>query len=389
MTPTPKGRWERDARSFEPRRTGGVPDSYYRVRQALAWAADRVTHWCDQQVRWSYGVKPMWLRRPIRGGLLACGSLARVGGLLPRLDARLVTGASWRVACVGDMTLFPEMVRALVPDSPVITELPRVPAWRLPRAARGLLEGADLVVCALPVYWPQVWRPQAPWQATAPVFVEAFAPLHGRSLTEWASGGARLRLRRDIALAERIGFETRTTTSKADLEWFCRSLYEPHLRRRHGEMALLASAQSHWNDWLSRGGHLLLLHLAGRPVAGVIVADHGTTRFVGEEGLAPELIGTPAGARAQTALRAAVIGEALTRGLHEVSLGRSLARNSDRGLAHKRRWGASPRPPERSAYPAWTLLSSAVPPALAQHLDALALLDLDDVSRTIHPPPIG
>jgi hypothetical protein len=364
-----------------------LPALYYRARRAIAWSADRVTDWCDQQVRGTYGVGPPLLQRTLRAGLLATGSGARVAGLLPRLDVRLVSGPSWRVACVGDMTLLAELVRAFVPDAPTVESLPRIPAWRLSADGPRLLERADLVVCALPALWPQMWRARAPWEAETPVFVEMVAPLAGTSLTEWLSGGAYLRLRRDIALAQRVGFEIRATRSRADLDWFCGALYEPHLRRRHGELSIIASAQSHWRDWIARNGHLLLLHLAGRPVAGVIVADHGATRFLGEEGLALELTGTVAGARAQTALRAAAISQALELGLRMVSLGRSRARLSDPGLTHKRRWRGVPRTPERSAYPHWTLLATSVPAALAAHIERLALLDLHDVSRTIRTPP--
>ena len=368
---------------------GSAPAFYYRARRVLAWSADRVTHWCDQQARTSYGVEPSWLQLPLRHALVATGSWARVIGLLPRLDARLIVGPRWRVAYIGDMTMFREFVHAFVPDAVAIEALPRVPAWRVSAAAAGLVGHAELVVCGLPARWPRPWRPRAPWLARTPIFVEMFAPLEGTSLTEWAHGGAHRPLRRDITLATRVGFALRSTRSREDIEWFYRALYEPHVRRRHGDRAIVSSADAHWRDWIGRGGEMILLDLDGRAVAGVIVADHGVTRFLGEEGLSPDLTGTIAGARAQTALRAFAIEQALAKGLQTVSLGRSLGRNSDRGLAHKRRWRGAPRPPERSHYPVWTLLAPTLPRDLSDHLEGLQLLDFDDLSKTIALPPVG
>jgi len=367
------------------RAIGALRRGYYRSRRGLAWGTDRVTYWCDQQARGAYAIRPLWLQRRVRRGLLSAGSLARVIGLLPRLDARLLVGDQWRVAYVGDLTLFPEVVRTFCPDCVRVEPLPRVAAWRLPQAVTNLLRGADLVVCGLPERWPSRWRARAAWQVQSPIAVDVVTPLRGATLTEWASGGTHS-LRRSLARAARIGFIARTTRSFDQLVRFHDELYRPHLLRRHGEFALISDPRSHWRDWIARGGELMLLELDGKVVAGAIQADHGSTCFLAEEGVSSELVGTPAGFWAQTALKAAVIDGALARGRTSVHLGRSLARASDRGFAHKRRWMGQPRKPERSHYPIWTLLASQLPPALAEHLDRLKLLDFEDLTRPVRPP---
>jgi hypothetical protein len=359
---------------------------YYRVRRAIAWSADRVTHWCDQQVRATYRLRPPWLQRAACRTLLAVGSLARIPTLFPRVDAMLIVGPAWRVAYLGDAILSRELVQTLFPDGATVETLPRVAAWRVPHHAERLHERADLVVCGLPERWPRAWRPRAaPWSAQCPVFVQMVTQLTGDTFDQWSRGRARKRLRRDILVAARVPFVARTTRAFEDLVRFHEELYLPHLRHRHGDDALTSTARSQWRDWIARGAMLLLLELDGEPVAGVILGDFGEVRFLGEEGVSPRVRGTAAGASAQVALKAHAISGAFARGLRQVDLGRSLARTSDRGFVHKQRWMAHPMPPQRSYYPIWNFFAHVAHPALTEHLESLGLLDLADLTRCISP----
>jgi len=359
---------------------------YYPVRRTLAWTADRLTHWCDQQVRSTYRLKPASLQKGVRRALLTLGSAARIVTLFPRVDCMLIAGPEWRVAYMGDAILFDLLVEALFPHGATIERLPRVPAWRVPQHARQLLNQADLLVCGLPRRWPGRWRPSAPWSVRSPVFAQMVAELTDATFDQWTRGRAHKRLRRDVLVAARVPFSSRTTRSYEELVRFHEQLYLPHVHYRHGDQALTSTARLHWQDWMSRGGQLLLLELDGEPVAGVIFADFGDVRFLGEEGVSPRIRGTDAGASAQVALKAHAISGAFARGLRKIDLGRSLARKSDRGFVHKERWRAQPAPPQRSYYPLWTFLAETVPPALADHLDALQLLDDADLTTSISPP---
>ena len=359
--------------------------SYYRLRRVVTRAADRLTEWCDRHVRPAYAIRPAWLQERVRRWLLVVGSLARIVALLPRLDATLLVGPSWRVVYVGDRTLFPELVRALFPESVETEALPRVAAWRLRVTVPALLARADLVVCGLPAMWPARWRPDAAWRAEAPVMVEMVAALDGSSFADWLRRRPRT-LRRTIAAAEAVGFSLRTTHDFESLVQFHEELYLPHIRRRHSDLALTTTAEAQWRDWVAGTGELLLLDLGGRSVAGMTVAYHGPVVFLGEEGISDEIAGSPPGRRAQVALKMHAIARAMARGQERLSIGRTLARRAHQGFVHKQRWGGRPMLPDRSAYPTWTLLADRLPPSLSARLAALALLDRSDLTRTILPP---
>jgi hypothetical protein len=379
-------------------RTVTIPDSppargalariYYRTRSGLAWFADRVAEWCDRWTFVSYSIRPAWLQAAVRRSLQMIGSSARVTALLPRVDVMVFAGPDWRVAYLGDRTLFAEFERAFAPRCATLQKRSRIPAWRVPSTVQSLLDEVDLVVCALPQRWPRRWQGTAEWRAQSPVLVRMVVDLDRPTFAAWLRGNARKRLRQDITAARRVPFRARVTRSEDEVDRCHRDLYLPHIHRRHGGYALLTPS-SRWREWVRAGGTLQILEFEGRVVGAMTIADRGRIRFLGEEGLAVELAGTAAGRRAQVASKAFAWEDAFRLGIRKIDMGRSLARRSDPVFVHKVRWRAVPAPAERSAHPIWTMFARKLPPALERHLASLALLDYTDLSRVIALPKRG
>jgi hypothetical protein len=359
------------------RKTMPSPSIYYTFRRALVWCADRVGEWCDRRTVDAYRLGNPAAQRLLRGFLQGVGRIGHVLKLLPRLDAFRFEGPGWNAVFVGDTMFLSEWEYLLFPDGAVKHTLERVPAWRLRAFAAGEASGSDLVVCSLPQIWPACWRPRARVMFTTPVWVNAVldvreplaAILRGRS-------GPRKGLRNNLNLSRRSGTVARLTRSRADLEHFYQSMYLPHVRRRHGERALVSRLEDHWTNWIEAGGHLVLIEHDGLSLAGVLTRSVGSTYWLGEEGVAQGADVERFAKFLRVALRAAAVEHAQSLGLPAVVMGRSLAHCSDPVLSNKLLWGARVTPPERCFHPEWTFLGGSLPDALRRRLNAAGLVTL-------------
>ena len=341
----------------------------------VAGGADAVGRWCDSQTVRAFRWRSEWVMHVVQASLQATGNLAHAVKLLPRLDAVYLRGDQWDAVWVGDTELSAELEHLLFPAGASAKRLDRVPAWGLRRFVEAQAAEADLVVCSLPRAWPSLWRPRGLGVFSCPIFVNLTLDISA-PLESLLSGRSKKGLRTDYNKSRREGYSWRLTTKDAELERFHWDMYIPHVTRRHGSRALVATLEDFQQNWINRGASLLLLEQNGHPVAGVTVRVEGSTCIMGEEGILATVEAAGYSQGIQVGLKCAAIEFAQSRRLTHLVMGRSLARLADPVLANKLRWGAEIRPSGRSLHPEWTFVMPRVGCPLADHLNYLGLLTL-------------
>lgn len=357
-------------------RTLRLAAGYYALHRAFSRRMDRFVTGCDHVTMQAYALAGFPQRRLAQTLIQDLGSLAYTLKLFPRLDAYRLRGPRWTVVYIGDTPLFGELQHLLFPEGVTLERIGRVAIWETPAAARHALTEADLVVCGLGRKHPGAWRPRAAYTFTCPVFVRQVLAVD-RPFEALLRGRARDEIRYEVRRSERIGFCVRATRDRADFDQFFAQLYLPHTRRQHGSRALPSSADDHWAHWVADRGELLLLELAGRPVAGMTLCYRGATGLLGQIGVA-EGLGKQVGRSVQVAAYRAAIEQAQARGCAEVVMGRSLARYGDPVFRSKRRWGARVAAGQRAGEPEWTFVAHTLSAPLRDYLNAQELISLVD-----------
>jgi hypothetical protein len=210
-----------------------------------------------------------------------------------------------------------------------------VPLWL--RAARGHLEpngNADVAILdplELPLRAPRgtwAWRPQV--RAVLPL-----APSVHEQLARIRSKG----VRHSLEHAGSGPWVTSLGREDADLDRFYDTLFLPLIAERHGEHARVIARDELRQRW-RRGGVLLFLEEAGRPLAGFLAyssrAEPGTL-FYWRNGMTTDAAADHE-RRAQlfAALERAVIAHAIAHGFQRLDMGLAPAVFDDRLFQHKR-----------------------------------------------------
>lgn len=346
---------------------------YYRIRGAMAFAADRVVERCDQQVVRLQGLDNPRLRAAAIETVERLGAAASLLREFPRYNIIRLSGALGDVIYIGDTRYFNELQRLLFPDGAAQELVGRAPLWAIPSAVQTHLRSADLVVCGLSRAQPSWWRPQAPLAITCPVWVNQALDIR-LPLEQIIAGRARREVRYHVQRRAQFGLTAHATRDRAAFDHFHDEMYIPHLSRRHGPHAEIeGDAASHWRSYMSGDSELLVVSQDGKPIAGTVLRYSGTMCFDDAEGIVPSL-DSEVYRSLQTALWAFAIERARERGMTELVMGWSLARCADPVFRSKRRWGAYLPQLRLCGAPEWTFLADDLRPQMREHLNAQGLI---------------
>lgn len=346
---------------------------YYAVRDRVTREADCFGNWCDAKTDGAYRYRGPGLQRAARGVFQAAGSLAHAAKLLPRLDACRIEHGPWSAVWVGDGLMSGELEHLLFPAGAIRTPLRRVPVWGLRRFVDTHIARADIVVCALPRWWPWSRRPRGPVAFSCPIFVNLAIDI-SEPLETLLRGRSRRGLRAEWNRIQREGGRWHVTRDPADFESFYREMYVPHVTARHGSRALITPPDSLVGKWIRSGGSLILITQDRHPIAGVTVRTAGSTCILGEEGILESMESAGYSSGLQVGLKCAGIEFARSMGLTRLVLGRSLARLGDPVLVNKLRWGPAILPAGRSLHPEWTFVASRMDGPLVDQLNRQGII---------------
>ncbi len=343
---------------------------YRHVRARLSWLCDRGVERADAlTLRARAWPAPAWPW--IMPAVQHLGRCAALAGSAPRCDVWRVRCGESPVAIVGDRREALGVIRMLEGDAGTLEQVARIAQWRLSTGVARLLEEADLVVCALPAAAPaRLQLPRGCRRFSSEPMVGQLLPLD-RSPAELLRGPERSEVRRKLARLEQAGLDVRLTVDRAAFAEFHRDLYLPHVRRRHGEAAMVSPADRQWHDIAAAGGALLLLVREDRPVAGVLLRQIGPVAFIGEEGLADLTLEHPHLASSlQVGLRWEGVRWACTSGARYVALGLSPGWAASGVFRAKRLWAPRVEPSWRAGQCRWHFVLADRATGMAARLDA-------------------
>ena len=238
-------------------------------------------------------------------------------------------------------------------------------ALRIPDAARRLSRRADLCLWQTP--WPlsrAVRGARVP--SWLPLWLATDRPLEQVVAGERSGRAAR---KNDVRRVQRLGLTVRLTNDPDDYEAFRRTLYEPYVRERFGE--LLVALPRHAFQHARRNGGLLLAEHERRPVGGAVIerwGAHPRVLVFGVDPRAPIPPGTLLEACYYHAIRFAV-----ERGFRRLSLGSCRPVLTDGVLRYKRKWGGTIGTP--STWDAFLLRYRNTPPVRAALTEVPIVVD--------------
>lgn len=339
---------------------------YRTLRGGWASACDRVGEAAETALldapRW-----PPAARRAATPALAALGEASAWLRLSPRQPVWRTDSELGRVTVIGDPAeigrLDAVLAARLGPMSPAHG---RIGLWQVPSAVKAALAEGDACVVGLPRHLGPLLLPPADYafsfepMVRQVVVLDRVSDLRGRDHQG---------LRRELRAFDTWAPVARTSTSRAEFEYFHDALYVPHVQRRHGKHAFVSVKERQWHDWMRRGGRLLFIEVGGTIAVGGLVMLVGRRAMLIEEGVNDALAGEPYFGALQGALKRAAIEWARSVGAAELSLGLSPAAAIHGIFRAKRLWGARLEPSRRTLVPTWTFMTRQLSPGLQHALN--------------------
>lgn len=284
----------------------------------------------------------------------------------PRLSAYKLVGTHWTIIFVGSEHSLLEINHLFFTQEEVNPEMiGRVALSRLSaQSQQWLAEGVDLVVYELSCVQPR--PPYAPITFTVPVWVQQVLDIP-ESLETLVTGK---RIKGLINRFQKAGYEYRFSQAKADFDHFYYQMYLPFVKKRHDELALVASYQDHWR-WFTKGG-LILITSGNKTIAGMICYMAGDICYPIEGGIieADQHLW-------QQGINAFLFWCCILWGREHgakiFDMGGSHGWFSDGPFTFKRRWGARVIK-RRRIHAELTFLAKNLSPSLQNHLNELGLI---------------